>query len=315
MRIACCGDQHYRVTKPEFRTDDFVAAQYFKTEWELQTVEALECSVVLMPGDIFDHPKLPYHLTQQYIRLFKTTTDKGIKILTVFGQHDLRYHAFKVNTPLYTMDAAGVIQILGPIPITIKGVNFYGANWEEEIPEPILTSGFNICLMHKMVIIEDPLFPGQKDFTFSNHLFVKNPNIDLFVTGDNHQTFIIMHQHDRMLINAGSMMRTRIDQVNHKPCVFIYDTDNRTAEQDFIPIKDGVFDMGRALRRKEKDKKLKAWVNMVDKKEEITGLKFEQNLSTYLKENNEEQGVIDMINKEILNDPNSTAARHTRDTG
>ena len=69
---------------------------------------------------------------------------------------------------------------------------------------------------------EDTLWPGQVATDGLGQL-EKQKEFDLILTGDNHQSFCIT-SNGRWLLNPGSMMRMRADQVDHNPIVGIYDT-------------------------------------------------------------------------------------------
>lgn len=133
--------------------------------------------------------------------------------------------------------------------------------------------------------------------TTSRLLLRKELAFDFFVCGDNHQQFVEKDEHNRMVINPGSFMRTRIDQVDHKPAVYILDTDGRTLEQIEIPILpiNEVMDIDTAKKEKDKDEKIKAWVDSLSNDLELTDLDFDYNLEMVLLEVDVDQDLLDMI--------------------
>jgi len=109
----------------------------------------------------------------------------------------------------------------------------------------------------------------------------------IIVTGDNHQTFVVspsstLDGKDRYLINPGSMMRMTAIQVNHRPCIFKWEAGK--PEQIFLPIQPDVLDLTDLEQAKDKDSRITAFVESLDKQYEI-GLGYEKNLEEHMKAN------------------------------
>jgi DNA repair exonuclease SbcCD nuclease subunit len=85
MEFLITGDWHIRATKPKSRIDDYKTSLFKKLKWILA-----HGYVILQPGDFFDSPVISYGLTLETMRLFE---NREFLTYTVFGQHDLRYHA------------------------------------------------------------------------------------------------------------------------------------------------------------------------------------------------------------------------------
>ena len=81
-------------------------------------------------------------------------------------------------------------------------------------------------------------------------------------------------------------MRNKIDMVEHKPYVVIFDTETKEHEKVYIPIKpaEEVFKMDKAIEEKEKNQELEAFVSGLSTNKEMD-LKFEDNLAAYIREN------------------------------
>jgi hypothetical protein len=174
-----------------------------------------------------------------------------------------------------------------------ESVCIYTAGWGEEIPEldPINELPTNILLIHKMFVL-DKLWEGQEDF-IRTLIFLKRTKWDLIVSGDNHQHFMSFATGDRFHVNCGSLMRQNIDQKNHKPVVYIYDTVERTVKKYDIPIDpiEEVMDLEKAQEEKQERLELQAFVESIEETTEIEGLDFVKNFSGRLEQEDINTGV------------------------
>jgi hypothetical protein len=78
------------------------------------------------------------------------------------------------------------------------------------------------------------------------------------------------------------MMRASAIQVNHQPCVFKWESGE--LEQIFLPIQQDVLDLTDLERTKEKNSRISAFVESLDKQYEI-GLGYEKNLEEHMRTN------------------------------
>ena len=311
MKILATGDWHIRQTVPRKRIDDYVATQDCKIDSVLNIAVKNKCSLILQPGDFFDSHKANDFLKRKMIRTIKKHGYPPI--YTIFGQHDLRYHSSDTkNTPLRVLEAAGVVSILGykrgpsiaihTNPPTIKhsNIHIYGTSWFEDIPD-ITTEGINILVIHEMIIKNEKLWEGQEDATKGN-ILLQNHKFDFVVAGDNHQSFSISTG-KKHLVNCGSLMRMTTAQLDHNPCVYIYDTDERSIEKHYLPIApvEEVFDLSTIEKEKKENKELEAFVSRLKDNVKIDGLDYPKNLFKYLEDNKMEidQGTLDII-KEVM---------------
>jgi len=225
MKIGGLGDIHLRVSRPVNRTDDYYETQFEKLDQAFTHFKKEKCAFVLQPGDMFNnYGKDPYSLVYDMVSFLKKY---NLLIYAVLGQHDVKFHNLSItDTPMQLLINAGFIHLLTPDkPVNVGANTFlYGASWNEPILDPIHT-GSNICnilCLHKMVIHRKKLWNAQRDYTQAISL-VKQYKYDLFVSGDNHTAF----SYQNKLINCGSLCRMSVDQAEHAPCYFIYDTDTR----------------------------------------------------------------------------------------
>jgi len=280
MKFLCCGDWHIDNNKPERRTDDYWNTVKNKISF-ICHLASEEKVVILQPGDFFNSHKASDFLKRYMIRKMKNL---GITTLTVFGQHDLRYHSSNVkNTPLGVLQAAGVVSILDFDPVEYGNISVYGASWWEDIPKPVDSQVTNILVMHKMVVQNEKLWSGQEDATMGN-ILVKSNSFDLMVVGDNHNGFTITTKTGKHLVNCGSLLRTAIDQSDHVPTVYIYDTVKKTITPHEVPHKpfSEVFDLSKYEAEKERDEKLEAFMERITGEVELEGLDFIKNMDAYV---------------------------------
>ena len=286
MKFLLAGDLHIDMNKPERRTDDYWETVQKKVNFILD-LAAQEKAVILQPGDFFNSHKANDYLKRWVIERLRL---KEINILAVFGQHDLRYHSSDTkNTPLAVLQAAGHVEILSNDPLKYTGVDVYGASWWEEIPKLINTQRTNILVLHKMIIKDEKLWEGQEDATMGN-ILLKSSGFDLILSGDNHSHFTISTKTGKHLVNCGSLLRTAIDQSDHVPTVYIYDTVKKTITPHVVPHKpfSEVFDLSKYEAEKERDEKLEAFLTRMTGEVELEGLDFIKNMDTYVSQNEQE---------------------------
>lgn len=297
MKFLITGDWHIDKDKIKTRQDDVLATCTDKLGQIFQIAQSYGCKAILQPGDFFESHKANDFLKQFIINFLKSGM-ANIPIYTVFGQHDLRYHSSNINnTPLKVLESAGVVNFLGKKPLVYPQdrINIYGASWFEDIPKIWKElPGTNVLVLHKM-IVDEKIWEGQEDHTFGKILLMKN-NYDLIVSGDNHKHFI-MHSGTggsigkRLLINCGSMLRTRIDQADHKPCVYVYNTNPREAEpifeQVYLVVQDfkKVIKIEEATRIKAENEKLHQFVDALTVDAHLTGINYKRNVYDYTQKN------------------------------
>lgn len=301
MKLLCLPDLHLTDSRPKGRIDDYTETLKSKFLFILETAKEKECELILQPGDFMDSPSVSYDFLCWLIYYIKYC---DIPIITTTGQHDLRYRNFE-NTSFRTLSYScdNLIILKGDGEIYRRkdsNVSIYASPFNKEVPpiEKTLKKQFNILITHRM-IVQEKIWAGQTDAESSN-LFLRNNKFDLIVSGDNHQSFIQSHK-GRYLINCGSMMRSTIAQVDHKPFVVLFDTDKPDdLEIIKIPIAmpKKVFDLQKKGDKKEVDANLNAFCSGLSKSKEM-GLVIEDNLLEYYKENKIEKDLIEIIEENM----------------
>lgn len=303
MKIAATGDLHLTKNKPVNRIDDYWETAKRKLRFIFEVAKDEEAKVIIAPGDMTDTPSLSYFEFSELVELMWKGCE-NINFLTIFGQHDMRYRT-KPNTALYALEKAlgwpsfRILDSAQPVFFhRSPPIAFSAASYGEDIPEPI-EGAFNILIIHKM-IIEEKLWSAQEDYEASN-TFLRRHNYDLIVSGDNHQGFIEKTPGGRLLVNCGAMMRSKIDQVDHKPFIVVYDTDTKKHKQIFIPIEpaEKVFQLDKVEIEKERNENLGSFVSGLLEQKDISSV-FEDNLLEYCKENNISEEVMTEIKESFI---------------
>lgn len=284
MKLLITGDWHIDNHRPANRTDDYFETQFQKVLQITAIAQKHDCDFILQPGDFFNSFRASDFLKQYYIENLQDVPT----ILTVFGQHDLRFHSSdKENTPLKVLEAAGIVSILNYEDGAWESddnVYFYGSSWGEDIPEKENKKGVHIFLMHKLILKGDEKFSND-DCIYIENLY-KLTDFDVIVCGDNHQSFSLCKK-KRFIYNVGSLMRSRIDQAGHKPCVYLFDTNKMISKQIFLTVKpfEEVMDIDKAIITKERNERLESFIQKLTDKVEIDELNFANNMAKFMEEN------------------------------
>ena len=228
MKLLMCADLHITNKKPAIRKDDYFETCMNKFEQILDIARREEVEGILVAGDFFDSPTVPYFVTKRVIELIN---DYSIPLFVVPGQHDLRYHTSGLdNTPMGILLTSDYINLLKgdsfPHVFEEDGkpkITLAGAGWNEE---PLTQA--DILVMHRMVTMDGALYVGQdeSEYTTGHQLIHKYQWAKCIITGDNHQRFRVITDDGRVLVNCGSMMRSNKSQIDYIPCVRIIDTNN-----------------------------------------------------------------------------------------
>jgi DNA repair exonuclease SbcCD nuclease subunit len=222
MKFVVSADWHIRSTRPHYRTDDFSLVQYGKVQWVLEKAKQ-EGAKLIVPGDMFDGPDIGLEDLFNYMELFWKYQDL-LPIYTVYGQHDLR-HRTRSLTPLTFLDKLGIVKIVPPDGLVLDDlVVMYGWSYDEPRPVAKDRSVFNVMVAHVMVC-DGPLWPGHSGYMSAGSVMRASDGWDLWLTGDNHK-FILTDTKHRTLINTGSLMRLKIDQMQYVPQVVMFDTES-----------------------------------------------------------------------------------------
>jgi DNA repair exonuclease SbcCD nuclease subunit len=274
------ADLHLRETVPVCRTDDFISAQWRKMDFIKDLQKRYNCPI-FCGGDVFDHWKpSPFLLSE-------TMEHLPDQFNTCLGNHDLPQHSLNLveKSGVYVLKTAGKLNIL-------EGVHFDQQPKNHQYYE---CKGRTVLVWHKMVWQKTKPYPTCIDPPASSVL--KDNDFSLILCGDNHKTFV-EHYEGRVLVNPGSLMRMDADQVDHKPSVFLWFAESNTVQQVFLPIEEGVVSRAHLEVKEERDSRITAFVEKLNDNYEMS-LSFEDNLTAFMKTNDIEKSVQEIIYKSI----------------
>lgn len=276
------GDWHLRDTVPKCRTDDFWEAQWDKVKQIFELQEEFNCPIILS-GDLFHHWKTSPYLINKVIQEFPqwgVYDDLDFKrIYSIIGNHDMPNHnkEFMEKSGLYTLFETGVIDYL-------DSQGDWGFTKKEANMIPIVMPKLNtqIKILHIMTYKGKSPWPGCTD-PECNELFDWFPDADLIVTGHNHKSFTAK-KGKQLLVNPGSLTRQTADQIDYKPCVFLYDSKQHKLKKHYLDIKENVISREHLNVVKAKENRINAFIEKL-KHGWDAGLSFEENIERGIKEN------------------------------
>lgn len=275
-----CADLHLRDDVPASRTDNYFEAQMKKIEFIDDLATKYSCPV-LVAGDIFHKAKSSKALEIAIINTLNITWE-GIP-----GNHDLPGH----NIDKLFDSSLGVLSAAQTMTISSTPLDEVD---KLKLSDFISSTDRTIGLIHKLVHADVKVMAGDKVISYSaKKLLKENPDCDIIVSGDNHQTFVVK-EGKQLLVNPGSMMRMTADQQNHKPCIFLYYAESNTVKQVFLPIEENVISREHIDKVNKYNERLDSFVQRINDQFELS-LSFEKNIESYLKVNDVREPVKNII--------------------
>lgn len=186
---------------------------------------------LFLAGDLFHAPDPPPELINAAILGLRAALPG---VFAVPGQHDLYHHDLDaiMRTGFYTLGLSKVIAPLGkiPMPFLVNGerLRVWGLSWGEAMEDLVLPKkkdleATNILIAHRYVWFND----RTRHSHATEDGQIKSLNLsgfDIACFGDNHVPWSWHWSDERrhvVVINCGSTMRRHIDQLDHKPKVWL----------------------------------------------------------------------------------------------
>lgn len=282
------ADWHLREDQPTCRTDNFTEAQWKKVDFVKDLQRKYDCPV-FHAGDLFNHWKPSPNLLSETIKHLPNQFN------TILGNHDLPQHNFELafKSGVWTLMTAKELNILWT-------ECHWGKTPPNRIPgfeyKPLIIQNRKILIWHIMTYKGKPPWPGCVDPT-STKLLRKYPQYNLILTGHNHQSFVEEHE-GRLLVNPGSLTRYKADQIDHKPCVYLWYADTNTVKPIYLPVESDVISREHIEHQQERNERIDAFISRLDT-DFKADVSFEENLERFEKANNIRQSVIQIIHKAI----------------
>lgn len=299
------ADWHVRSSIPVCRTDDFMTAMWKKIKFIFDLSLEHQCPIYIA-GDMGDKSTWSNSLLVWFLR--KMQANKFYSIVLIPGQHDLPNHNLQnidksgmavlclASEKVEVITEPGLGSGSNPNPdIFVYGFPF-GTEIFEKNGDPEI---FKVAMTHQLVIEDKPEWKDQVA-TSAKSLLKKFPGYNLILSGDNHKPFVVNFR-GRLLVNPGSLMRTRADQIDHKPRVYLWYAGKNEVKPVYLPIEKDVIDRSHIDDKEERDGRVEAYVRHLKKNEDIT-FSFDDNMTAELKNNRIKAGVRDKIREAMSNE-------------
>jgi len=290
------SDWHIRSAVPLCRTDDFVATMWRKVDFIINLSNKYGKIPVLISGDVGDKAQWLNWLLAEFIRRVN-----GTDIVAIPGQHDLQNHivAEWSNCGIGVLHEAGAIRIN---PFTkvynFNGISVFPFSYGVPISEPIeaVLGSRNIAMTHQLVLEGEGAGWESEKGVSAEALLEKFSQYDVILSGDNHKPFTVAYD-GRLLVNPGSILRLKSDQIEHKPRVYLYYAESNRVEPVYLPIEEGVIDTTHIEEAEVKEERREAVFAYIEKlKGEIElGLDYESNCKKYLAGNKTAKEISDKL--------------------
>lgn len=269
------ADPHLTESTPVSRTDDYMAAQENKLEFIRTLSRKNGGCPVLCSGDVFDHWKASPWLCAWAFEHIPP------RFVTIPGNHDLPLHSME----MYHKSALSLIDLVLDSHMTVM---------DNPAVYQAQGTGRAIVLLHELIFpTGDQSLSRVAQGRTAQEVLEEYGEYDLILTGDNHQTFV-EEREGTLLVNPGSMMRITADQVDHKPCVYLYYADKNEVVPVELPIKRSVHSREHIDRREERDERIAAYIERLNQDWD-NGLNFRQNLEAFCQENNVPRKVREVV--------------------
>ena len=317
MKFILISDLHLLNKQPLGRVDDTPETLKKKIIYILNSATKYDATI-LQAGDFTDGPR-NWGLLSWITEIFSNWQINRLTkkdFYCIFGQHDTYLYSEKTRdkTILGVLAKANLVNILGSEPVIFtegprkdETVAIYGCSYGMDVPK---TNGINnqlkILVIHKE-ISDAPLFKDH-EYTSAMAFLKKNKDFDLIICGDIHRRFKLSltdENKTRYIVNTGPLLRRSVDEWDHKPGFYIFDSMNRSFTWQEIPHAPSkeVLTRDHIEKREETVQILEDFIKAV-KSEKIQGLSFRENFNKFLKENDDElgQGVKDILSEVMMED-------------
>lgn len=277
------ADWHLMDRQPICRTDDFWTAQWDKVDQILDLLVKYQVPVY-HAGDLFDHWKTsPYLInsTLNYMQMFSP------HFFTIIGNHDMPSHNIDNmdRSGLQTLFKSGTVN-----QILFQGD--WGVDYKKVKPIYYKHTSKKIVMLHIMTYKGTKPWPGCTD-PECHELFGWFPKADLIITGHNHKTFTA-RKGKQLLVNPGSLTRHKADQINHRPCVFLYDSKKHKLKKHYLKINKNVVSREHVDTQKRKKARFAAFISKLSQDWDL-GLSFEDNIINALSTENIDKEVEQIV--------------------
>lgn len=309
MNLILLSDTHLLWDKPIARLDDLHQTQFIKLKFIFDYAEGTN-SKIIIAGDVFNKPR-SWNLLPEMTDFLKKY---DIEIFSVYGQHDTYMYSIETRdkTNLGVLAKAGLVRILEGQSLSLNGgltkeqkTDFYGVSYGQDIPKIKNKDCFNILVIHAPIAAK-ALYPNQQYIDALT--FLKENPFDLIVAGDIHQKYMFEYE-GRYICNSGPLLRKEASIYNfsHKPGFWFVNIEDLANHKDvpvFVEIPhrpaEEILSRTHLDYEKESESVLNEFISSISNTKIEEGVSFVDNLWRFVKENNIEKPVVDLLS-EVIN--------------
>lgn len=311
------ADLHLRMDQPACRTDDYRSAQTNKLKW-LSSIQKkygdpiYNNTPILVAGDVF-HTWKPLTTSEGFEMVTYAMGTVPPHIIAITGQHDLPYHSLDnfYKSPLSALSLLPQTTVCSTVMAhTVQNYNFIvcAFPWGTDITKDysslykITPLNKKAALIHKLIMNPEAEENSKIKYEGTpDQILDQLKDFDLVVSGDNHIPFTYRNKRGQLLVNPGSMMRMRADQIDHKPRVYLWYAETNEVEPVYFPIQEGV--VVRDHIREEPKEGTQGFIRCLNNKNSVElSLSFEDNIKEHIQKNNVNKRVTSKIYKAMEED-------------
>lgn len=283
------ADIHLTAEQPICRKDNYKEAMITKLKFIRAKQKELDIPVI-DAGDVFNRAKPNPEVISMALRYLPRD------FITIAGNHDLSYHNNDIfeQTALYAVSKAKTgVTVLKPYEtldlgnLTVTGFPYGYTDVDKVDKTQLAKDKPNVALIHIMTYKGDKPFPMCSDPDVGD-IEKKFSMFDNIITGHNHQCF-----YTDKLLNAGSLMRSRADQIDYKPRLWYLCADG-TFDYEYIPIDETAVSNEHTVEQNEIDSRMQSYVSSLNNTSEIS-FSFEDNLNRFIEENHIDNDIKSII--------------------
>lgn len=293
-----CSDLHITEKRPGNRKEcDWAQLcldmfeQVLKYADEMPRPKRFDDRVVYVAGDFFDKYEHGLDLTHKVMDLINKYRDVSVCIIP--GNHDLKSHSQDLiaKSSICTLGFLNSCEVFRGFETyyTLSGTSVDLFPFGDELTH----RGGDVAIIHEFVYKDKPWHDCDESGSYKS-IINKMRGYKLIIAGDNHDRFIAKYK-GCTILNCGSMMRRTIKQIDYKPAFYVIDDDLSIDTIEF-DIEEDVFDLSNVERIQKKDAAIAEVADQMKK-----GIKFKldykANMKKFLKKNNIEDDVCDLINE------------------
>lgn len=213
------SDIHLSLLKPRIREDsDWLKVQkeYLNQLYSLLSDWSVP---IIFAGDLFDRWSQPPELINWCL-------DNLPEMYGVYGQHDEKHHVARDldKTAFGTMVKVGKIKLISPKtnPTVVNNLVLWGFPWNSEVhecPREPRPDYLHVAVIHAYIWTQKTGYIGALEEKRLGTWLEKLKRYDIAVFGDNHHGFLYQKEGQCTVINNGTFIRRKADEINLKPSV------------------------------------------------------------------------------------------------